>query len=651
MTRLAAVRARGLLAAFDAAGVLAPADVHVARRLGALTGETGDRVLLAVALTVRGTRHGSVVCDLAAAAQTITPDPDAVDETVPPADLPWPEARGWVEACAVSPIVLGTAGGPPVQMVGSRLWLDRYWRQEVQVAEDLLRRSDDRPADIDPALLRADLDALFPGDTAPDQRLAVATSALSRVSVIAGGPGTGKTTTVAQLITVLLRRLGPSLRVALAAPTGKAAARLEEAVHSAIGELTADDRAALARLSASTLHRLLGWRPGTSSRFEHDRGNHLPFDVVVVDESSMVPLTLMARLLEALAPGTRLVLVGDPDQLASVEAGAVLGDLVDEDDVGPLTSQFRAVLSTATDGLSPVERPDGTGARLRESVVGLRTVHRFAAGGPIAELAALARAGHGEGALALLRAGPPGLVFHEVSDDAPVSGDAVAEIRAAALAHERAVIDAARAGDCAAALDALGRHRLLCAHRAGPRGVRHWTESVERWLAPDLGTVPRADGRYAGQALLVTANDYEIELYNGDCGVVVRRGDDLVASFRRGSSPTETPLVRLGAVGVLHAMTVHRAQGSQFDSVTVLLPLARSPLATRQTFYTAITRAAREVRLIGSAEAVVASIHRPIARATGLRARLTGPLVPIAVTGAYAMSTPKSRAIPASPEV
>ncbi|MEP7019098.1 MAG: exodeoxyribonuclease V subunit alpha [Pseudonocardiales bacterium] len=629
MTRLTTGRATGLLGAFDQAGVLAPADVHVAQRLGVLCDESDERVLLAAALTVRGTRHGSVVCDLADAAATITPDADEALDAVDPATLPWPEANAWIAACAASPLVTGASGGPPMQMVGSRLWLDRYWRQEVQVADDLLRRSVDRPADVDPDLLRADLDALFPGHSSPDQRLAVAVAALSRVSVIAGGPGTGKTTTVAQLIIALLRRLGPELRIALAAPTGKAAARLEEAVHSAAGTLSEDDRAALAGLSASTLHRLLGWRPGTSSRFKHDRDNHLPFDVVIVDESSMVSLTLMARLLEALGPATRLVLVGDPDQLASVEAGAVLGDLVDQDDVGPLTSVFRSRLALATDDVSVATRPEAPGAQLRESVVGLTTVHRFDAGGPIAELAALARAGKGDEALALLRAAPAGLVFHEVADDEYVSGAALADVQARSLAHERAVISAARAGDAVGALDALDRHRVLCAHRAGPRGVRHWTGLIEGWLAPDLDTVPRADGRYAGQPLLVTTNDYETGLYNGDSGVVVRQGDDLVAAFRRGGEPIVLPLVRLGDVRALHAMTVHRAQGSQFDSVTVLMPFAASPLATRQTFYTAITRAATQVRLVGSAESVIASVHRPIARATGLRARLAGALTSV----------------------
>jgi exodeoxyribonuclease V alpha subunit len=629
MSRLTALRASALLAVFGDAGVLTPADVHVAQLLGTLTGESDDRVLLGAALTVRGTRNGSVVLDLARAADTIAPDADdGADLAV---ELPWPTLDGWVDACAVSPLVTGVAGGPPMQMVGSRLWLDRYWHQEVQVADDLLRRSADRPDDIDPIQLRPDLDSLFAEDGAPDQRLAVAVAALSRVAVIAGGPGTGKTTTVAQLITVLLRRLGPGLRIALAAPTGKAAARLEEAVHSAARSLTVEDRAALARLSASTLHRLLGWRPGTSSRFRHDRDNRLPFDVVIIDESSMVSLTLMARLLDALGPATRLLLVGDPDQLASVEAGAVLGDLVDPDDIGPITADFRSRLALATDDMPSTVRIEAPAARLRESVVQLRTVHRFDAGGPIAELAALVRAGHGEDALALLRSAPDGLIFHEVADDAAVSGPALADVQSTVIYHETSLIAAARAGNITAALDALDRHRLLCAHRAGPRGVRHWTDLAQRWLAPDIAA--RGDGRYAGQPLLVTSNDYEVSLYNGDTGVVVRYGDDLGAAFRRGGSPIILPLVRLGDVRPLHAMTVHRAQGSQFDSVTVLLPFAASPLATRQTFYTAVTRAAREVRLVGSAESVLASVRRPIARATGLRDRLDGTLIPISEQG------------------
>jgi exodeoxyribonuclease V alpha subunit len=624
VTELTATRATGLLKAFNEAGVLTLADVHVASRLGALGGESDDRVLLAAALVVRGTRHGSVVLNLAGAADTITPDADEAD-VAPAPELPWPAAAEWVAACSASPLVTGADGGSPLHMVESRMWLDRYWRQEAQVADDLLSRSADRPDDLDLVVLRRDLDALFGDSADADQRLAAAVAALSRVSVIGGGPGTGKTTTVARLITLLYRQLGAGLRVALAAPTGKAAARLEEAVRSAAGPLTPADRALLTRLSALTLHRLLGRRPGVSSRFRHDRGNRLPYDVVIVDESSMVSLTLMARLLEALAPSTRLVLVGDPDQLASVEAGAVLGDLVDQDDVGSVTASFRARLVEATDGVSSVTRLDTPGAALRESVALLRTVHRYDAGGSIAQIAEHVRAGRADEALSLLRDRPSGLVFYEIDDAEVIGGDVLAAVADRVVAHERAVIAAARAGDVTDALDALEKHRLLCAHRAGPRGVRWWTDLVERRLAVDLQVTPRADGHYAGQPLLVTSNDYETGLYNGDTGVVIRQGDELAAAFRRGGEPVVVPLVRLSDIRPLHAMTVHRGQGSQFDVVTVLLPLAASPLATRQTFYTAITRAASLVVLVGSAESVLTSVQRQAARATGLRDRLTGP--------------------------
>jgi exodeoxyribonuclease V alpha subunit len=624
MTSLHVARATGLLEEFDQAGILAPADVHVALRLGELTGERDDRVLLAIALTVRNTRHGSVVLDLADAAMTVTADADD-SELIETSELSWPAPEEWTAACAASPVVADTPGGSPMRLVGSRLWLDRYWRQEAQVAEELLHRSAQRPADLDLAVLRSDLESLFGSTSDADQRLATCVAALSRVSVIGGGPGTGKTTTIARLIAVL-RRQRPELRIALAAPTGKAAARLEEAVRSASGSLTAHDRAQLAAMSASTLHRLLGRRPGVASRFRHDRENRLPFDVVIVDEASMVSLTLMARLLEALAAAARLVLVGDPDQLASVEAGAVLGDLVEHDDVGPRTEPFRAMLQEAIPGLDGPVRRNAPGAALRESVVLLRTVHRFEAGGPIAQLAEHVRAGHADEALAMLADPPDGIEFHRTSDDEPVTGAALGVLRGQLL-HEKAVIEAARSGDVGHALEALERHRMLCAHRAGPRGVQHWSDAIERWLAADDPLLtPRLDGRYAGQPLLVTSNDYENGLYNGDTGVVVNRGDELGAAFRRGGEPVILPLVRLSDVRPMHVMTVHRAQGSQFEEVTVLLPPATSPLATRQTFYTAITRASKQVRLIGSHEAVLASVNRRAARATGLRDRLAGRL-------------------------
>jgi exodeoxyribonuclease V alpha subunit len=594
MAELTALRASGLLGTFSENGVLSVADVQVASRLGALTGEHDERVLLALALVVRGTRQGSVMLDLADVPATVTAEsePDGGE----PVPLTWPDHDDWLAACARSPLVERRAGGQPVHLVGSRLWLDRYWQQEAAVGADLARRAAQPPQALDEAVLSAALDELYGADNADDgdQRRAVELAARARVSVIAGGPGTGKTTTIARLIAVLARQRS-DLRVALAAPTGKAAARLGEAVHEAAEPLTAADRAVLAGLAATTLHRLLGWRPGATTRFRHDHDNRLPYDVVVVDESSMVGLTLMARLLDAMAPEAQLVLVGDPGQLASVEAGAVLGDLVD----------------------SP---------RLRESVATLTTVYRFRAGGTIAQLAQCVRDGRADDAIELLDSAPDELVFHRTDDAEPVTGAALDAVHRQA-AREQAMIAHARAGEVEAALDALDAHRLLCAHRLGPRGVRRWSTAIERWLLADDPTLtPRLDGHYAGQALMVTANDYENGLFNGDTGVVIARGDDLVVAFR-GSGPSDPiPLVRLGAVTPVHAMTVHRAQGSQFDEVTVLLPFVTSQLATRQTFYTAVTRARSRVHLVGSEAAVRACISRTAARATGLPDRLSGRL-------------------------
>ncbi len=611
-----ALRANGLLAVFNRGGILSAADVHVAGRIGVIGGESDETVLLALALAVRSTRHGSVVLDLATAQATTSPDVDD-DEAVPAVDiaLDWP--ADWAARCAASPLI-----GGPLRMLGSRVWLARYWDQEKQVATELLDRSASRPDDLDLDVLVAGLDRLFKPGADDDQRLAAAVCALSRVSVLAGGPGTGKTTTVARLL-ALLRERHESARIALAAPTGKAAARLEEAVRSSSANLPDQDRQRLGDLPATTLHRLLGWRPDARSRFRHDRTNRLPMEIVVVDEASMVSLTMMARLLEALRPSTRLVLVGDPDQLASVEAGAVLGDLVDRTTLGARTPQFAATLRTALPGVVVREQPMGPAALVRDGVSVLSTNRRFPAESGIAQLATAVQEGRADDALHVLRSGLPEVEFVEVDDDTQLSAHQLAGVRSEVTECGVALHEAADRGDAEAALAALERHRLLCAHRRGPRGVAHWSALAARWIADVHPVEPRADGRYAGEPLLVTTNDYEIALYNGDTGVVI---DDahvgLIAVFGRGGAPIRVPLVRLGALRSLHAMTVHRSQGSQFDRVTVVLPPAGSPLATRETLYTAVTRAKAHVRLVGSASALVDAVGRPAARATGLRERL-----------------------------
>jgi exodeoxyribonuclease V alpha subunit len=337
----------------------------------------------------------------------------------------------------------------------------------------------------------------------------------------------------------------------------------------------------------------------------------------------MVSLTMMARLLEALRPSTRLVLVGDPDQLASIEAGAVLGDLVDRTVLDRRTPELAGALRAVLPGVVIHEQPSSPAALARDGVASLVTNWRFPVSSGIGRLAKAVQAGRGAEALEVLRSGVPDIELIEVDDDAYLSEEQLVGVRAEVQACGAALHEAAGRGNAVAALKALESHRLLCAHRRGLRGVRHWSTLAERWVAQAHPVVPRADGRYTGEPLLVTTNDYEIGLYNGDTGVVVDDGrGSLIAAFGRGGEPIYVPLVRLGDVRSLHAMTVHRSQGSQFESITVLLPPADSPLGTRETLYTAVTRAEKHVRVIGSAQALVAAIDRPAARATGLRERL-----------------------------
>ncbi|AKN18209.1 putative exonuclease V subunit alpha [Mycobacterium haemophilum DSM 44634] len=566
-----ALGASGLLRIFNEAGLLESADVHVAQRLTVLAGEHGNSngaVALAVALAARALRGGSVCVDL----HTV-----ATDSGIP--DLPWPDPTTWLAALRASPLL----GEPPVlRLYDDRLlYLDRYWREEEQVCADLLALS------VPTARVEiSGYERLFPPQFA-EQRAAAEIALSQAVTVLTGGPGTGKTTTVARLLALLAEQAGvsgtPGLRIALAAPTGKAAARLTQAVAVEVGELDAGDRERLSDLHAVTLHRLLGSRPDTSTRFRHHRGNRLPHDVIVVDETSMVSLTMMARLLEAVRPDARLILVGDADQLASVEAGAVLADLV-----------------------------DGLSARSDVRVATLRTSHRF--GAAIGALAEAVRLGDTDEVLALLRSGDEHVEFIEDSDP-------TARLRAIVLPHALRLREAARLGATDVALATLDEHRLLCAHRQGLCGVQHWNQQVHNWLAEETDQ-PAWSQWYAGRPLLVTANDYGLRVYNGDTGVVVAGPDGLRAVIAGAAGPVSLATSRLSDIETMHAMTIHKSQGSQADAVTVLVPPQDSRLLTRELFYTAVTRAKTKVRVVGSETEVAAALERRAVRATGLRLRL-----------------------------
>ena len=545
-----AVSATGPLADFNRAGALTWADIHPAQQLGHLFGEKDPRVQLALALTVRALRSGSICLELDRLREL-----DLGEEAVSiPADW-WPEQAGWLDALRSSPAVtVGDqgAGDRPLRLVDDALYLERHFADQEAVRKALLARLATAPA----------------SGTPEGQDAAVDLALTSPVTVIAGGPGVGKTYTIRRIIE-RLRTDQPDALIALAAPTGKAAARMTESLGD--GSLT-----------ALTLHALLGWKPGSRNRFLHDAERPLPHDVVIVDEMSMVSMVLMNRLLAALKPSARLVMVGDPDQLSSVDAGSVLADIT------------RAPATT------------GVVARLTRN-------YRFA--GAIATLATAVRDGDAEGALGVLAG--PGAGGRRAGG----AGGAPAQ-RGRGVSAGAAGLEAASAHPPADALAALEQHRLLCGHRRGPFGVTHWTRQVQNWLLADVPGYSVEGEFHTGRPVMVTANRTEFGLYNGDTGVVLHDGDRPRAWFSSGGGLASWSPFLLDGLASVHAMTVHKAQGSQFSHVSVVLPPPGSPLLTRELLYTAVSRARDSVLLLGDEEAVVEAITHPARRMSGLARRL-----------------------------
>ena len=555
------------------AGVLDAAEVHIASSLASRVGESRPHVVLALALAVAAPRSGHVALDPEHARESAMREAERVDDdaraTV--AALAWPvETAAWLREVQDSPLT------PDVLRVEHGLiYLRRFHDLEISVADRLIALASEptsAPEAIDDLSERMHLD--------DGQRQAVRTCLASRLGVLVGGPGTGKTRTVATILAALLRDEGATPRIALAAPTGKAAARMGESIANAAALLETSDpdlADSMRQVRPSTVHRLLGVRRG-SAAFRHNASDPLHHDVVIIDEASMMSLPLSASLLEALSASTRLILVGDPDQLASVEAGSVLADLVAAR--GPISS----------------------------CVAELTANHRFGAGSAIGELAAAVRRGDVEGTRRALDTGG-GASLHSSGSTARSIVEPVA----------LAMRQAALAGDQTLAAEQLDSVRVLCAHRRGPAGVARWNSLVESWL----GDV-RPFSDYAGRPVMVTVNDAPRRLFNGDIGVVVEQPETgaLEVVIPDGESIRHVPRVHLGRVETVHALTIHKSQGSEFDRVVVVLPSADSLLATRELLYTAITRARSSVTLIGSLDAVLAAVSRPTRRASGLRARL-----------------------------
>ena len=612
-----------LLDALHKGGHLRTLDHALAQSLRRLDRDTPDAVLAAAALASLAVAKGHAGVRLGAA--------DALVE----AEIAWPDATAWTRQLEASrwvdtPDDATAVADPhaPLVLEGGLLYLRRYREYERALALGLQRIATQPvpEAGIEPlALLFA---RLFRHAAHDDRQARAAALALRHaLLLVTGGPGTGKTTTTARLLVLLVAQAlhagRASPRIALAAPTGRAAERMAESVRQAVQALAAmgvdADLLAALPTSGTTLHRLLGTIPD-SPRFRHDGDNPLPFDVVVVDEASMIDLPLMAKLVDAVASGTRLVLLGDPDQLPSVEAGDVLaailgavgeGDAMERGDVDVL----RPLLGDGDK--TSVLAQEGGEARFPGIRVHLQRGWRQSEALDLAPLAAAVREGDADAALAQLRAGTLSNVhFHEgLADPLELQRDDL-------LAHFRALGHAATPAD---ALAQSTRLRLLTAVREGPQGARTLNARIERLLAEGGGAGRAPQGHFQGQLLIVTENSYRHRLFNGDIGVCMRDAAGTLVAWFPGDDaghPRAFHPAALPAHESAFAMTVHKAQGSEFDTVWLLLPARGNRVLSRELVYTGITRARRALHVAGSEAVIREALARHAGRWSGLGWRL-----------------------------
>jgi len=555
---LAELRRRGLLDLLD---------TELAHALGRATGAPPDpSVLLAVALTSRSIRNGH-------ACFPIDIQASALWAGEPLEDLDLPEAEAWFEAVRRSPLA---RNGPLVLDDERRLYLRRYWQLESDIADQLASRADEIDDAESPGLEQR-LDRLFPDGARSEQAEAARKALRHRVSLLCGGPGTGKTTTVAAILALLIEeahaRKAPPPKAVLLAPTGKAAARLGEAVKRAkSGIETSSDVLDAIPVEASTLQRSLGMRPD-GLRFSRNRDHPLDADIIVVDEASMVDLTLMRQLLDATPLDARLVIVGDPGQLTSVEAGSVLQDLV------------------------TANRDTWWCGRLTT----LEKTHRYDSTQPLGQLIAAIRAGDAERVGSLLSGADTDDLRWSTMDRL----DAALDEAAVRWRGATSVVDPTEH------FERRGEYVVLSPFRKGRSGTRRLGTLIEERLVA-AGTRPFA------RPILIEENSRELRVYNGDLAFI--RDDETPRALvpTEGEEPREIAEARLPRYSDAYALSIHKSQGSEFDEVLIVLPEEDAPLLTRELLYTAVSRARHKAKLVAPLEVVLRAVARQARRDSGL---------------------------------
>ncbi len=591
-------------------GVLSDIDRAFARMVHRISNSDDPWVGLAAGLVSRAAAKGDVCIDLQAILANGVSDTD----TGPPVSLSI-SLKQWTQKLLASSVVGIQDDQTPMILNGNRLYLQRYWNYERRVAQAILERCRTTlPAkDATPGMIDANLQT---GDSDQDQLKAVSAALQQRFTVISGGPGTGKTTTVAKIILHLLgmNASGKTPRIALAAPTGKAAARMQEALDRGFSKLIGEESGqpvSEVGFEARTLHRLLGAVPGTAQcRFHRERP--LPADVVIVDEASMIDLAMMAKLIEAVPSEARLILVGDKDQLASVEAGAVLGDIC---------NRWKKAKKAR-----PPKGRNGLNSSLSDHIVFLQKSYRFKGGSGIEALSRAVNSGDGRKSLELLEtANTKDISLNPMA--APLEFEAALEkVVAEHIAPVFSVEDALQA------LARLNDFKILSPIRKGPDGVVALNRRVERILKR-LGIIGTPAGRdslwYPGRPVIIQRNDYHQMLFNGDVGITI---DEKFHGRRRlwVAFPEPNGGIRMFSTEQLpphetvYTMTVHKSQGTEFNDVLLVLPEKDTPAVTRELIYTAVTRARNRVEIWGRPSILMEGVRRRVRRTSGLREAIWG---------------------------
>ncbi|MCX5847607.1 MAG: exodeoxyribonuclease V subunit alpha [Deltaproteobacteria bacterium] len=600
---------------------LSELDYRFARFIGRLDQTNDVKLLLAASLVSRYRGEGHICIDLSELAGTAFELQGSEPLVCPPLET-------WLNVLDASPVVGRPGDYRPLILNGARLYLYRYWDYEKRLADVLKDLAGNKFEAFDELHMEDSFERIFPrsdsnGETDIDWRKIAAFASLRNgLCVISGGPGTGKTFAVARILALLIEQnRDGQLNIALTAPTGKAAGRLQESIKKAKSGLNCSESVKTSIPDeASTIHRLLGSIPNSPS-FRFNEENPLPFDIVIIDEASMVDLALFSRLVQAIRPQSRLILLGDKDQLASVEAGSVLGDICDTGNIHRFSPSFIEDCRRAT-GEEISDSASGTPkAGMNDCIIQLTKSYRFSTTSGIRAVSQAVNAGNGPQAIDLIRNEKYGDIHWKSlprPDELPRRlKDWITERYTAYL----------KASDPMEALDLFNRSRILSALREGPYGVHNLNIAVEH-LLQRKGLIDRSGRWYSGRPVMITKNDYNLRLFNGDIGITMmdhEKNEEMRVFFPglEGSAKSFPPL-RLPDHETVYAMTVHKSQGSEFDDVLLVMPDRDTRVMTRELIYTAITRAKERIQIWGKEDIFLSVIQRRIKRSSGLRDALWG---------------------------